>query len=297
MEQQRLSPIATSKEDVWSIGEAAAAARAAANAARVTVRNLSLLSEFDEVCALYNEIWRPEPQNPPVTTELLRAMVQAGNYVAGALSQGALVGACIGFFAPPRAATLHSHIAGVSGRAQARGVGFALKLHQRAWALEHSATAIEWTFDPLIRRNAFFNLTKLAAVSTQYLPNFYGRMGDQINAGDDSDRLLITWPLRATSVARACSGDLHEPKLAALLDAGAVIGLDRDRAGWPVEGTADGRTVLLAVPADAERLRSEDPACAQAWRRAVKQMLEPLLRAGGEVRGFVREGWYVVERQ
>src|SRR5699024_8773798 len=106
----------------------------------------------------YDRIWRPDPANPPVTTELLRALTKAGNYVTGAYDGAELIGACVGFFGEPAGAALHSHIAGVTGAARGRHVGFALKLHQRAWALRRGVREIAWTFDPLIRRNAYFNL-------------------------------------------------------------------------------------------------------------------------------------------
>ncbi len=56
-----------------------------------------------------------------------------------------------------------------------------MKLHQRAWAIARGIPVIEWTFDPLVARNAYFNIRKLGAMPVEYLPNFYGIMGDGIN--------------------------------------------------------------------------------------------------------------------
>ncbi|MFE7120890.1 GNAT family N-acetyltransferase, partial [Streptomyces sp. NPDC057654] len=119
--------------------EALAAAQAAARASRTPIRALSTLAELESVQRLYERIWRPDGKVPPITAELLRALSKAGSYVAGAfdgtLDGGRLVGACVGFFAPPADRALHSHIAGVADEMHGRHVGFALKLHQRAWAL------------------------------------------------------------------------------------------------------------------------------------------------------------------
>ena len=52
-----------------------------------------------------------------------------------------------------------------------------------------------WTFDPLVRANARFNLVKLGAVAVAYLTDFYGEMQDGINAGDRSDRCAVKWEL------------------------------------------------------------------------------------------------------
>ncbi|HMF61600.1 MAG TPA: GNAT family N-acetyltransferase, partial [Vicinamibacterales bacterium] len=189
----------------FTVSAAERAGLAAAASAGVQVRELRELAELDQVYRLYDSIWRPDPKNPPVTTELLRALTKAGNYVGGAYDGDELIGACVGFFAAPAEVAMHSHVAGVSGAARGRNVGFALKLHQRAWALQRGVTAISWTFDPLIRRNAYFNLVKLAAQPMEYLTNFYGFMDDGINNGDDTDRLLVRWQLDAPEVATAAT--------------------------------------------------------------------------------------------
>ena len=68
-----------------------------------------------------------------------------------------------------------------------------MKLHQQQWALDRGIEWIVWTFDPLVQRNAWFNIAILGAEVHEYLPYFYGTMTDAINAGDDSDRLLMAW--------------------------------------------------------------------------------------------------------
>lgn len=268
----------------------------AARAAGVRIRTLTGLDEFAAVCRLYDAIWRPDPANPPVTAELLRALSKAGNYVAGAYDDDGLVGAGVGFFGAPAHRELHSHIAGVSAAALGRSVGYALKLHQRAWALARDAAAITWTFDPLVRRNAYFNLAKLAADPAEYLPDFYGGMHDGINAGDASDRLLVRWDLTAPHVRRACAGLPRLGDAAVEWAAGAVTALDRTATGEPRRGPSDGATVLVAVPSDVEALRLTAPDTARRWRTAVREALGPLLAEGARVTGFDRTGYYIVTR-
>ncbi|MGW7077805.1 GNAT family N-acetyltransferase [Streptomyces sp. NPDC054866] len=273
-------------------GSAVAAAESAARTAGVSVCQLTELAHLKAVRNLYEGIWRPDGKTPPVTTELLRALTKAGSYVGGAFDGGELVGACVGFFAPPADKALHSHIAGVAAGMRGRNVGYALKLHQRAWALQHQVTEISWTFDPLVRRNAYFNIGKLAAAPTEYLPDFYGRMNDGINGSDETDRLLVTWRLTAPEVALACAGQRPAP-----LTEGAVTGLDVSPHDGPVPGTLDGPTVLVAVPGDIEKLRATDPARAAAWRSALRDVLGGLLADGARITGFDRAGRYVVERK
>lgn len=271
-------------------------ADAAARSAGVQVREISQLSELDAVYRLYADIWRPDPKNPPVTTELLRAFSKAGNYVAGAFDGDELLGACVGFFGAPADEALHSHIAGVSGRARGRNIGFALKLHQRAWSMLRGVSAVAWTYDPLVRRNGYFNLVKLAARPAEYLPNFYGGMHDAINGGDDSDRTLVHWVLDDPAVVAACVGTTTSADATALQAAGAVVALSVSALDAPVAGSVDGRTLLVAVPADIERLRLSDPGCAKDWRLAIREVLGGLMADGARVTGFDRAGWYVLER-
>lgn len=274
------------------VSDAARDGLAAAASAGVQVRQLRELAELDEVYRLYDSIWRPDPKNPPVTTELLRALTKAGNYVGGAYDGDELIGACVGFFEAPAEVAMHSHVAGVSGAARGRNVGFALKLHQRAWALERGVTAISWTFDPLVRRNAYFNVVKLAARPTEYLTNFYGLMEDGINGGGDTDRLLVRWELEAPEVVAAAG---RRPAVDLKLSE-ATIALGRTGDERPLMGSVPtGGTMLVAVPADIEGMRSTDPAAARDWRTATREVLGGLLADGARVTAFDRAGWYVLE--
>jgi predicted GNAT superfamily acetyltransferase len=279
-------------------GAAAADAGAAAMAAGVAVRELHELDELREACRLFDEIWRRAAGDPALTPELARALAHAGNYVAGAVAGERLVGASVGFHADPVGQALHSHITGVAAGVQGGSVGYALKLHQRAWALARGITRVVWTFDPLVARNAWFNLTKLGAVPTAYLPDFYGPMRDAINAGDASDRLLVEWRLDSERVAAACAGSGRAPDLAALRAAGAAVALDQDERGRPVPGGAapDAPVALVRVPREVERLRGSDPALARRWRRAVREALGGRMAAGASVTGFARAGVYLLER-
>jgi predicted GNAT superfamily acetyltransferase len=282
-----------------AIDAANAAAGAAARASGVEVRELSELADLQGFYALVDEIWHPKPGNEPVSAEFLRALAHSGNYVAGAFLGDELVGVSVGFFASPAARAMHSHLAGVSSRLLGQHIGFALKLHQRAWALSRGVTAITWTFDPLVGRNAYFNIAKLAARPIEYLPDFYGAMEDDINSGDDSDRLLVHWPLADDSVVRASQGASSGADAGELRAAGAVVALDRDPSGFPAivhAGDSAASTVLVGVPPDIETTRRDNAGAAHRWRHAMRQVLGGLLADGGRVSGFDRSGWYVVER-
>ncbi|MEW9550835.1 GNAT family N-acetyltransferase [Nonomuraea sp. NPDC050783] len=242
------------------------------------VRELRGIAEFERAFALFDAIWHFGAATPPVTVELMRALTHAGGYAAGAFDGDRLVGASVGFLAAGGA--LHSHVTG----AAEPGAGYALKLHQRQWALERGLERVTWTYDPLVRRNAHFNLAKLGARPVAYLPCFYGVMEDAVNRGDESDRLLTEWRLTAPPPPPPPSGDVA-----------AVVAL-ADVGGRPVPGPADADTVLVAVPADVGRLRRTDPGAARAWRHAVRDVLGGLMAQGRAVTGFSGKSAYIVER-
>ena len=270
--------------------EAAGAARAAADEAGVEIRLLSTVTEFTEVAALFKSIWSSDGSQLPVNVETLRALSKAGSYVGGAYDGDELVGACFGFFAAPERRAFHSHIAGVSARMRGRSVGFALKVHQRSWAIDNELDEISWTFDPLISRNAYFNLVKLAATPVAYHRNFYGQMRDALNGPDDTDRMLVTWYLNDPRVAAACRGETAtQPTTGEVM-----LGVDQDLG--PLRHETSARLLRVSLPRDIERLRVDDPDCATRWRLALRDTLGALLDDGAAVVAFDRTGTYTIDR-
>jgi predicted GNAT superfamily acetyltransferase len=279
--------------------QARSVAEAAARRAGVEVTGLHEIGEMTEVAELFIEVWRTSRSEAPCTPSLLRALAHSGAYVSGARAGARMVGASAGFLHPAgRAFGLYSHITGVRDDAQARGVGFALKQHQRAWALARDLPVVTWTFDPLVRRNAFFNLVKLGAEIVEYLPDFYGRMGDAINAGDESDRCLVSWRLGSERAVAASRGDGLEPDLGTLRRHGARVLLERDSAGEPVTREAEpgAGALLVQVPRDIVAVRAADPDLALRWRRALRAAMGEALGRGLTATGITRSGWYVLER-
>lgn len=248
------------------------------------IRELHTMRELDTVARLFAHVWGTAPDSAPISAEIMRALAHAGNYIAGAYEDDRLIGASVAFYSDPIGTGLHSHI---TGAVQSRGAGLALKLHQRQWALTRGLKRITWTYDPLIRRNAYFNLVKLGARPEEYLTSFYGEMDDAINGGDESDRALTAWDLDASPEPPAPSS----PELPA--DAVHAI---RNDDGRPTTGTTDAATVLIDLPDDIEALRRSDPGAARAWRLAVRHTLGGLLADGAQVVGFHDRRSYVLRR-
>ncbi|ACU73119.1 conserved hypothetical protein [Catenulispora acidiphila DSM 44928] len=278
-----------------------------AGTASVTIRELTEPRDHDAAAALITRIWSVGPGQSLMPSGLMRVMGYEGCYVAGVFDDfddagsGRLIGAAVGFLAmdgEARGVHLHSHIAGVLPEAKGRHAGFALKLHQRAWALSRGIDRITWTFDPLVRGNAYFNLVKLGAQVSGYLVDFYGdNMPDGVNIGQGSDRLLMSWDLQAPRVVAAANGDRVEE-----LDVEPLISGDRvllsDTAQAAVTSPLDTPgPVLCATPAAIQTLREEAPEQARRWRFAVRDALTGAIADGYRITGFTRSGWYVLDRR
>jgi predicted GNAT superfamily acetyltransferase len=290
----RNAPDAVSAADAM---EARASAESVADRAGVRVMELHDLSALTDAAELYRSVWQTDTRSAPVSADLMRALSHAGGYVAGAYDGTRLIAAGLAFHTGDPDIGLHSHIAAVAPDVQGRDVGRALKLHQRSWALDRHLRTISWTYDPLIRRNAWFNVTKLGARAVGYLVDFYGVMDDAQNGGDESDRAVALWDLTAPNVAEAAAGHRDEPDLDALLADGAYVALRAGDDGGPVPlpFPADARCVLVQLPSDIQRLRSVDPSLSRRWREASRAALEPLLAGPFVATGFSRSGWYVLE--
>jgi len=259
------------------------------------IAELHDLGEMRELERLFAGIWG-RPGEPPIVAGLMVALAHSGNYIVGAQVDGRLVGGCVGWLggSPPDHLLMHSHILGVVAETQARGLGFELKQHQRKWCLDRGVKTIEWTFDPLVRRNAYFNLNKLGAEASEYLVNFYGQMTDGINAGEESDRILISWRLDSGQAEDAAAGRPHEPPADTLQKAEPL--LEAGPSGEPVMHSSSASVVTCQVPDDIVALRRSDPKLAREWRMAVRQTIGDAFAAGCRITGVTRTGWYVLNR-
>jgi predicted GNAT superfamily acetyltransferase len=261
-------------------------ARRASQRAGVEIRTLHEPEEHAGAADLAARVWRSSDTSA-LDKSLLRALAHTGNFVVGAFAGDELVGLSVGFRTGHPVAGLHSHMTCTAEDRRGAGLGYALKLHQRAWALAEGLVTITWTFDPLARHNAFFNLVKLGAQVHQYLPDFYGPMSDGLNAGDESDRLLMSWDIASGPVTA------REDGFAA---AAGTLRLSTSPDGQPLPLTSGAAEVGCQVPPDIIGLRTTDPGLALRWRRELRVALLGAFADGYRITGFTRSGYYVLSR-
>ena len=225
--------------------------------AGIGIRSLETVEQVFAAAAVLSEVWGGDRDAMP--PNLLRALAHSGNYAVGLYDGERIVGASVAFFAAPAERSMHSHVTGVLAEYQGRGLGRLLKQHQRTWAFAHDVGHITWTFDPLVARNAYFNLVVLGARVTEYLVDQYGPMDDGVNRGDETDRLMASWALAAPAPT-------PQP---------------------------DDVVATVAVPRDIEGLRRAAPAEAAAWRRRVREQFAEQAASGLVVGGFDADRGYL----
>lgn len=195
----------------------------------ILIRRLETLPELEAAVRLQKEIWGFED----IELLPLRLFVVAskvGGQILGAFDGGCMAGFLLAIPGlkpgPGRPWTyLHSHMAGVLPEYRNRKIGRMLKLRQREMALEEGIRLIEWTFDPLEIRNAWFNIERLGAVVRRYVLNQYGVTTSVLHGGLPTDRCVAEWYLDSPRVLALLNGETPPPPdIEARIEAPAVIG-------------------------------------------------------------------------
>lgn len=235
------------------------------------IRELCAHSEFAEVVRLQREIWGFQD----VELLPLRLFVVAskiGGQLLGAFAGTNMIGFCLcipGLKAGGKA-YLHSHMLGVLPPYRNTGLGRKMKLKQREFALARGTDLIEWTFDPLEIKNAFFNIERLGAITRRYVHNQYGTTSSHLHGALPTDRLIAEWWIASDRVRSILGRQSFQRPLA---------------------------QSVASVPIQIARLRKEHPAEARAIQTSLGERLTESFRTGLAAIGFEKtdsEGRYLL---
>jgi predicted GNAT superfamily acetyltransferase len=228
----------------------------------IEVRVLSEYNDLAEAVRLQKEIWGFE-EIELLPVRLFVVATKIGGQVLGAFEGSKMIGfcLCIPGLKPGGETYLHSHMMGVLSAYQNRGIGRLLKSEQRVDALSRGIGLIEWTFDPLELKNAFFNIERLGAVVRRYVLNQYGTTSSHLHGGLPTDRCVAEW----------------------------YIGSPR------VELTLEGRVsprhevaARISIPVDIADIRKTDPRRARDIQLSVSEQFMMQFEKGLAVIGFER---------
>jgi predicted GNAT superfamily acetyltransferase len=203
----------------------------------ISIRQLTDREDLKAVVRLQRQIWGFEDVDL-IPLRLFVVASKIGGQVYGAFDGAQLVGFCMAIpgLKPGGKTYLHSHMLGVLPEYRNTGVGRRLKLTQRDDALARGIDLIEWTFDPLELKNAFFNIERLGAIVRRYVPNQYGTTSSPLHGGLPTDRCIAEWWIASPRVKAILAGQSFE------------------RA--PIE-------MRIAIPVDIAEIRAKEPARAR----------------------------------
>ena len=265
--------------------------------AGLVIRPLSGLAEREACVALQERVWG-DAFADRVPASVLMIALETGGVASGAFLGGRLVGFVFGITGLRGGRPIHwSDMLAVAPEHRGEGIGFRLKLHQRALLLERDVEAVRWTFDPLEARNAHLNLRRLGAVTREYRRDLYGASDSPLHAGIGTDRLLVEWPIASTRVMRRLAHDGPAGAGPAPADAapgerpapddaprGVVLNPPESTDPLPRPGSTLSEPtrarIRIAIPADIQALKRTDLGVAVAWRSNVRAAFERAFAAG-----------------
>jgi predicted GNAT superfamily acetyltransferase len=265
-----------------------------------TIRVIENIEEMHLVEELQRQVWR-ESETDIVPAHLMNSAVHNGGLVLGAFAEQQVVGFVFGFlgsYSTPDGPRIkhYSSMLGVLPEWRNQGIGFALKRAQWQMVRHQGIDRITWTFDPLLSHNAWLNITRLGAVCSTYLRDFYGKMRDVLNQGLPSDRFDVDWWVNSHRVNRRLSRRRRsELSLAHFLSGGArrvnQVEIDPHGLAHPADPVLelgkDMPILLVEIPTDFARLKEANIQLAREWRLHTRTVFESLFQAGYLVTDFV----------
>lgn len=180
----------------------------------IEIRECITLAELSDCVQLQRDVFAlPEIEISPVRHLIVTK--NAGGFSLGAYLEEKLIGFVLSvpaFLYGEKA--YYSHMTAVLQEFQSYGIGTKLKWAQRERALADSVKFIKWTYQPVLARNAFFNLEKLGVIIKHYEPNFYGTdystsHEQEGKLGLDSDRIFAEWHLESPKVKALAKGEKY----------------------------------------------------------------------------------------
>lgn len=227
-----------------------------------TIRELKEREEFEQAVDLQQRIWNfSDVELIPVRFFVVASRI--GGQIFGAFDGDKIVAFLLAVPGIKKGGLnyLHSHMLGVLPEYRDHGLGRRLKLRQRDQAMSRGIQLVEWTFDPLEPRNAFFNLERLGVITRRYVENQYGRTTSALHTGLPTDRFVSEWWLQNERVTRAIAGEAPRPSMV----------VER-----------------ISVPIDIAEIRAHDVLAARAVQQRIGQECQKAFAQGLAVVGFER---------
>lgn len=178
----------------------------------IVLRNCTTLGEFSECVAMQQEVWGFSDAEL-VPLRIFSLAPKIGGQLVGAWDGATLVGYALAIPGNRNGHPyLHSHMVAVKEGFRNTGLGRRIKLFQREDAIARGYELMEWTFDPLEIKNAYFNFERLGAIARRYNVNQYGITHSPLQGALPTDRLVAEWWMTSRRV-QAVVATGHRPTI------------------------------------------------------------------------------------
>ena len=234
----------------------------------ILIRELTTISDQNMGLDLFDAVWPIVGGGRQIPQNLMQAQVHNGAYFVGAFRGDEILGATFGFIGITGGTHLHSHMSAVLPQSRDLGLGALMKRHQFSWARERGIPFITWTFDPLVQKNAAFNISKLGVKIETYYPDFYGSMNDSVNAGDASDRIMAKWNVSAVTPPAP-----------------------------PIFSDLPPKAISISIPEDIVAMRARSAEEAMHERLRVRMQFLEAFDNGFKVIGFSKRAGYILSKE
>jgi predicted GNAT superfamily acetyltransferase len=269
------------------------------------IRKLSSEPEYREAERLQSEVWK-FPDREIIPLNELVILQKHGGQVFGAFDRAnRMVAFCFGQPGYRDKKVYHySRMLGVLPEFQDSGIGHTLKLKQRDFVREQGIDLVQWAFDPLQSRNAYFNIEKLGCVIREYNVNLYPGSQSRFNHGLEPDRFTAEWWISSRRVRDRLAGTKGAYDLEAYAP---VIATHENDDGWrspeSVRTRLAGRRLSIEIPSDVNALKADEVRLAQRWRAKTREAFLLAFKKGYVVHGFAspvaeqrRRSHYLLEK-
>jgi predicted GNAT superfamily acetyltransferase len=249
----------------------------------IVIRDCATLEEYLECVTIQEETWgRAFSERVPAA--ILRVTQRVGGITAGAFdARGNMLGFVFGITGVRDGALVHwSDMLAVRPEARGRHIGERLKQYQREKVCALGVRTMMWTFDPLVSRNAHFNMNRLGALPTEYAVNMYGTTRSALHGTLPTDRFIVAWHCGPNTEPRASASDGNADSADAPL-------LNPVSHGTPsLVPVDDAPRLRIQIPVDVQPIIQQHPALAARWREITRRAFTDHLSAGYRVSAFVR---------
>lgn len=248
------------------------------------IREMQTLQDFQQCVELQKEIWGFDDPYDAVPLPLLLVSQRHEGVVLGAYDGDRMIGFVYSLPGFHHGHKLQwSHMLAVQEDYRNTNIGYRLKIEQYKMSEKNGYEYIEWTYDPLESKNAYFNLNKLGCIAREYEVNIYGETSSPLHQGTPTDRLIAHWPI--PPIQKQPYNNVTLPEPSKLVTKTRVVNelLYIEAVDLHVEE----EPLFVEIPPEIQRLKAKSADAALQWRLQTRQVFLHYFEKGYVASSFI----------